>query len=131
MLIRFAAAAAVASVVIAFASLSLLLISFPSHPAGPYLITTAWCFLPVIWGVWAMVTPRAWPLERLPMWGAILGLLAGTMAAFVLDLPARFAGANLALWQRILVLPVAMVIYYLLWILVRRACENLSGRSVA
>lgn len=131
MIIRFAAAAAVASVVIALGSLTLLLIPLPTRPAGPYLITTVWCFVPVVWGVWAMVAPRAWPLGRLPIWGAILGLIAGTMAAFVLDLPAQVMGVNLTVLQRTLVLPVATALYYVLWILVRRVCQNLSGRNVS
>jgi hypothetical protein len=126
MLSRFLAAASVGSVVIAFASLILLLIPLPTRPSGAYLLTTVWCLVPVVWGIWAMMAPPAWPLERLPIWGAILGLIAGTIAAFVLDIPARVVDVNPTVLQRMLVLPVAMVLYYVLWMVVRKLCQNLS-----
>ena len=131
MLARFAGATAVAAVVIALTSLALLFVPLPTGAAGRSLLTTAWCFVPVIWGVWALLTPHAWMPQRLPLWGAILGLIAGIMAAFVLDFPERIAGVSLNMLQRALALPLAMAIYYLLWMIVRRVCEALTHPQAA
>jgi hypothetical protein len=129
---RFAAAVVVASCAVAFAALILQFIPVPSGFEGRALLATVWCLVPPLWGVWAMLTPRAWMPRRLPLWGAILGLMAGTLAAFVLDFPARVAAVNLTVLQRSLVLPAAAGLYYLLWIVVRRVCEALRrGKTVA
>ncbi len=60
--------------------------------AGAWILTTAWCFVPVVWGLWAMLAPSQWVPNRLPAWGAILGVVAGIMAGPVLNLPLRILG---------------------------------------
>ncbi len=75
MLPRFASFSAVASLVIALAAGSLRLNPFPNLETR-YLLTSLWCMLPLAWGLWAMLTPRSWLPQSLPLWGAILGLIA-------------------------------------------------------
>ena len=121
MIHRFAAASAVASVIIACgAFVSLLLPRWPAADAR--ILTTAWCFVPLAWGLWAMLAPARWVPRRLPAWGAILGLVAGIMAGPVLDLPLRLAGLNGVRWLTIVVGPIS---YYLLWLLVPIAYRSL------
>jgi hypothetical protein len=121
MLHRFAAACAIASVAIAAGTISILLLTrWPVANAG--ILTTAWCFVPFAWGVWAMLAPTNWVPRRLPMWGAMLGLIAGMMAGPVLDLPLRVVGVHGVRWVPIVVGP---VFYYLLWLLVRVAYGRL------
>lgn len=121
MLIRFAAAATVASVAIALGSLLIpFLLIF--HPEGFGVVTRLWCLLPALWGVWAMLTPRAWMPERLPQWGAILGLLLGVVALPVFNLPERAFYLHLPMQARIGGVLLASGFYYLLWLLVRKAC---------
>ncbi len=111
---RFAAASAVASVVVAGGASVSLLTRWPA--ASARVVTTAWCFIPAAWGLWAMLAPASWVPRRLPQWGAILGLLAGIMAGPVLDLPLRLAEVRGVGWVPIVVGP---VLYFVLWLLVR------------
>jgi len=117
---RFAAACAVASVVIAAGALMSLVLGLTPDLAR--VLTTAWCVVPLVWGVWAMVAPERWVPARLPLWGAILGLPAGIVAGPVLDLPSRMGGPGGARW---LVLVVAPLLYYGLWLLVASAYRSL------
>ena len=79
MLQRFAAASSVGSVIIAIGALvSLLPPRWP--PADALVLTTAWCFVPLAWGLWAVMAPTGWVPRRLPLWGAILGVVAGAAA---------------------------------------------------
>ena len=128
MMQRFASASAVASVVIALAEGGLLLIPTP-HLESRYLLTSIWCVVPLVWGLWAMLAPADWIPQRLPMWGAILGLIAGLLAVFVLDLPSRLAGEPLPAWQRGIGVPIVIGGYYLLWMLVRRSYRLLTAPS--
>lgn len=128
MLWRFASATAVASVAIALASVILRLSSLGDLETRA-LLTAIWCVLPVAWGLWALLTPESWLPERLPAWGAILGVGVGAFVAFVVDLPSRFAGEPLPAWLRSVGVPVAVVGYYLLWLLVRRAYRALESAS--
>ncbi len=122
MLHRFAAASAVASVIIACgAFVSLLPPRWPAADAR--ILTTAWCFVPLVWGLWAMLAPARWVPRRLPAWGAILGFVAGIMAGPVLDLPFRLVGLSGVRWLTIVVGP---VFYYLLWLLVPVAYRSLG-----
>ena len=130
MIQRFATATAVASVLIALAAGGLRL-SPVSNLESCYLLTSFWCVLPLAWGLWAMLTPNSWMPHRLPLWGAILGLIAGLLAVFVLDLPAQFRGEPLPTWLRGIGVLLAIGIYYLLWLLVQRAYQALTAPSPA
>jgi hypothetical protein len=71
-----------------------------------------------------MLTPPDWVPDRLPAWGAILGVVAGAVAGPLLDLPARFGGPSGALrWLALLIGP---ILYYAVWLLVRSAYRSLS-----
>ena len=121
MLQRFAAASAVASVVIAVGAIASLLP--PRWPAADArVLTTAWCFVPLAWGLWAMLAPSRWVPARLPVWGAILGVIAGIIAGPLLDLPARLIGL---LDMRWLTLVVGPAFYYVVWLLVPVAYRTL------
>ena len=114
MLQRFAAASSVGSVVIAIGALVSLLP--PRWPAADALVlTTAWCFVPPAWGLWAMLAPAHWVPGRLPLWGAILGVVAGTIAGPVLDLPLRLAGLKNMRWITLMLGP---ILYYVVWLVV-------------
>jgi hypothetical protein len=113
---RFAAACSVASVVIATGALMTLVVDLP--PAGVRALTTAWCLLPVVWGLWAMVAPAHWVPARLPLWGAILGVGAGIVAGPVLDIPSRMGGPSGTRWLARVAGP---ILYYVLWLLVGTA----------
>jgi hypothetical protein len=120
MWIRFAAAATVAAVAIALGSLLIpFLLIF--HPEGFCAVTRLWCFLPVLWGVWAMLTPRAWMPGRLPHWGAVLGLLLGVVGGLVLNIPERAFYLHLPIQARAGGVLLVGGFYYLLWLLVRKA----------
>lgn len=127
MLRRFAAASAVASVVIA-AGAAFSLLPPRWSAADARTITTAWCFVPLAWGLWAMLAPARWVRSRLPLWGAILGLVAGFIAGPVLDLPLRLGGLTGVRWTTLVVGP---AIYYLFWLLVGVAHRSLhvTGQS--
>ena len=127
MMKRFAAASAVASVLIALAAGCLRLIPVPTLESR-YLATSILCVGPLAWGLWAMLTPKSWLPERLPLWGAILGLIAGLLEVFVLDLPA-FRGEPLPLLGIVVLLEIIM--YYLLWLPVQRAYQALTAPSPA
>jgi hypothetical protein len=114
---RFAAASAVASVVVAAAAVTTLVPPRWSA-ANALVLTTAWCFFPLAWGLWAMLAPLRWVDRRLPLWGAILGGVAGIIAGPVLDLPLRLAGLRGVRWMTLVVGP---IFYYFLWLLVRVA----------
>ena len=123
MLHRFTAACAVASVVIAAGAIISLL---PPRwaAADARVITTAWCFVPLAWGLWAMLAPARWVPRRLPIWGAILGVVAGIIAGPMLDLPLRLGGLSGIRWMPVVVGP---IFYYFLWLLVRRAYHALQA----
>ena len=118
---RFAAACSVASVVIAGGALVSLLVGLPLK--GAWTLTTAWCFVPVAWGLWAMFAPARWVPNRLPVWGAILGVGAGIVAGPLLDLPSRLGGPSGARWLALVAGP---LLYYVLWLLVGSAYRSLQ-----
>ena len=121
---RFAAGSSIGALVIALAGLSLVFIPGLALPRA-WPVTLMWCFVPLAWGVWAMLTPRAWFTERLPLWGAILGFVAAVMGAFVLNLPARVFDLRLPVAGRLLAVAVLTVLYYFLWMLVRTTYDHL------
>jgi len=128
MIQRFASASAVASVVIALGAGSLRLNPVPNLDSR-YLLTSIWCVVPLAWGLWAMLTPKSWHPRRTPLWGAILGLIAGLWAVLVLDLPARFRGEPVAAWVGGVGVLLAIGGYYLLWLLVRWVYRALTAPS--
>ncbi len=126
MLRRFAAATCIPSIGIAIAACVVMLI--PGVPLQRfYPIVTLWCFAPLAWGLWALLAPAAWVPQRLPLWGAGLGLIAGALAMFVLNLPARMYGQPVSPVVRGAGLAVLVVFYYLLWMLVRLVYRALAG----
>jgi hypothetical protein len=123
MLRQFVAGSAVASVAIAVGTVAVLLI--PAVKVSP--LTTMWCFVPLVWGLWAMCAPSGWVPQRLPVWGAILGLVAGLLAAFVLNVPLRVVGVALPVGMRVLAVVVAVAFYYMLWMLVRVVYRSIAA----
>jgi hypothetical protein len=122
---RFASASAIASMGIACAVFVILLVHALAEQRS-YPLTVMWCFAPLAWGLWAMIAPSAWVPERLPIWGTILGLVAGLLAFFVLNLPWRVFGITAPLVWRGIGVVVLVVFYYLLWTLVRLAYRSLG-----
>jgi hypothetical protein len=125
MLTRFASAVCVASPAVAFATLVALVVAEP-RPEALYRLTSLWCVAPAGWGLWAMLAPRAWVPKHLPSWGAILGLLLGTFAIFVLDLPAQFLRMPPATPIRGVAVLILGAFYYLLWMVVRKVFRALA-----
>ena len=118
MLSRFASAVCVASPAAALATVIALLVS-GSRPEALYRLTPLWCIVPAVWGLWAMLAPRTWVPKRLPSWGAILGLLVGTVVFFALNLPAQILGESIPAPLRGLGVLILATLYYCLWIVVR------------
>lgn len=118
---RFAAACVIGSIVIAAGAAVSVLLRLPVE--GAWMLTTAWCFVPVAWGVWAMLAPARWVSSHLSAWGAILGVAAGIVAGPVLDIPLRVGGPSGARWFAPVVGP---VVYYFLWLLVGVAYRSLQ-----
>jgi hypothetical protein len=126
---RFAAGTAIASIVVAIAAIVLSLTAGLKFFERIYPITILWCCVPLAWGIWAVLTPSPWLPKRLPLWGAFLGLLAGSMGIFVLNLPSRFLGEPVSLLLRGIGVLAGTLLYYLMWILVRRAWRWLAGKT--
>ena len=125
MLQRFVAGSAIASIAIALGALTLILM--PTLPLPrTYPLTIIWCFVPLAWGIWALIAPSAWIPKRLPLWGAILGLIAGSFAAFIINLPSRILGLTVSVPLRGVAVVVMVVFYYLLWMLVRITWRSLT-----
>ncbi|MBI3406312.1 MAG: hypothetical protein HY046_12735 [Acidobacteria bacterium] len=125
---RFAAAASVASVFIGLGGLFVTFIPFGALP-GRALALRLWCVAPLAWGLWAMLAPKSWVPDRLPLWGAILGLFAGVFAMLVLDMPHRVFGVDLPAAVRGLGVLSAIGFYFLLWMLVRSAIRVLGAEN--
>ena len=125
MLKRFVSAAAVASVVTACAAAGLLNVpGIDRERVFPLLIL--WLCAPAAWGVWAMLAPPGWTPQRLPVWGAALGVVLGTLGAIVLNLPLLVFGVEVSLALRAIAVPLAACIYFLLWMVVRRVFVELQ-----
>jgi hypothetical protein len=124
MLRRFVTASGIAAIVIALGPLAVMAIPNLTLQKT-YPLMAIWCFVPVAWGIWALITPAGWLPERLPIWGAILGLIAGAFGAFVLNLPSRILGIDVPSIGRGAAVIVMAGFYYLLWMLVRAAYTNL------
>ena len=130
MIQRFAAGSVIASMAIAIGAL--VLVVMPALPLPrTYPLTIIWCFVPLAWGFWAVIAPSTWVPERLPLWGAILGLIAGSMAAFVLNMPSRILAEPVPVAWRGVGLVLMVVVYYLLWTLVRMIWRSLTPTTNA
>jgi hypothetical protein len=127
---RFASASAIASMGIAVGAL-VLVVTHGLTEERFFPLAVMWCFAPLAWGLWAMIAPSAWVPERLPIWGTILGLAAGLMAFFILNLPWRIFGIAAPLVWRGAGVVMLVVFYYLLWMLVRVAYQSLGGPASA
>ncbi|MBZ5707222.1 MAG: hypothetical protein LAN63_17890 [Acidobacteriia bacterium] len=125
---RFAAGCAIASMAIALGALVMVLTPGLTFERI-YPLTIIWCMAPLAWGVWALLAPATWVPQRLPLWGAILGLMAGLLAAYVLNMPSRVLGETLSVAGRAVVVVVLTVFYYVLWMLVRVACRALTSAT--
>lgn len=121
---RFAASCTVVSVALAIAAAAVFLV--PGSSSRFYPVTHFWCFVPLVWGFWAIVAPKSWVPQRLPVWGAILGLIVGAFLLFILNLPSRVIGEDLSVALRGLFVLILVGLYYLLWMLVRAAYRSLA-----
>jgi len=130
MLLRFASGSLVACIATAIASL-VTLVFFGLNPQRFALILAIWCAVPCVWGLWAMLSPSRWVPRRLPIWGTILGIIAGLMAVFALNLPSRVLGMVLPNATRVLVVLLAGLFYYVLWIIVSIVYKHLFVSSSA
>ena len=122
---RFASASAIPACVIPVALLAIILTRTLTVPKA-FPLTTLWCFAPLVWGFWAAIAPSSWVPQRLPIWGAILGLFAGLFAAFVVNMPHALFEADLTVTWRVVIVAGMVVFYYVLWIVVRAAYKSLS-----
>jgi hypothetical protein len=130
MLHRFAAATSVAAPAVALETL--LALQVPQlKPEGLLGLTTLWCIVPGVWGLWIMAAPNAWVPQRLPLWGAILGLMVGTVAMFVINLREKIVAFTPSVLRRALGVLILVILYYLLWMVVRVAFSALAGNSRA
>ncbi len=130
MLSRFASAVCVASPAAALATIIALFVT-NVQPEALYRLTSLWCIVPAVWGLWAMLAPRTWVPQRLPLWGAMLGLLVGTVVIFALNLPAEFLKTPPPMPLRGLVVLILVAVYYLLWSLVRMVFGALARQDGA
>ena len=115
---RFAAASAIAAIAIAVALLAVVLTHALTVP-NAYPLSTLWCFAPLVWGFWAAIAPKSWVPNRLPIWGAILGLFAGLFGTFVLNLPHVLFDHELSMAWKLAVVAGLMILYFILWLFVR------------
>ncbi len=124
MLRRFVAASMIASIAIALGAAALMLVpGIQINRAYPLIII--WCFVPSIWGLWAMVAPAHLVPDRLQYWGAVLGIIAAVLAIFALDMPQRFLGIDVPPLFQVLGVALAAVGYYIAWTLVKITYRHL------
>lgn len=76
-----------------------------------------------------MLLPSSWLPQRLPIWGAILGLVVVLLVFFVLNMPLRVFGVVAPAFLRAAGVVLLVVVYYLLWMLVRVAYRSLSASA--
>lgn len=125
MLRRFASGCVVGSVAVAVGSLAVLFLPFTRvMHFTPVLFI--WCIVPLIWGLWATIAPNSWIPDRLPIWGALLGVIAGLLAAFVLDMPSRVLGEQISAAARSSGVIVMVVFYFVTWMLVGSVYRHLT-----
>lgn len=123
---RFASASAIPAIVIPIVLLVIVLTHTLTVPKA-YPLTTLWCFAPLVWGVWAAIAPKSWVPQRLPIWGAILGLFAGLFGTFVLNLPHVLFDHELTMTWKLALVAGLVVLYFILWVFVRAGYRSMSG----
>ena len=78
-----------------------------------------------------MLARPSWVPGRLPLWGAVLGIVAGLLAAFVLNMPYRVFGISLGGGLRAVGALVIAFFYYVLWTGVsftyRKFCDSIAA----
>lgn len=126
MLQKFVSGSAIAGLTIACAVFGLIAATPMFALQKPYLLPLTWCFMPAVWGVWAMLTPRTWMPSRLPLWGAMLGLLLSLNSAFVLNMPKQVSGDYMRIRWRLAGVIGISIGYYLLWMIVRLVYRALT-----
>lgn len=127
MMRRFLAASGSCAVLVAGAALMLLLVRpVPLERATVPLLL--WCFAPAVWGLWAMLAPRS---VALPLWGALLGLLASSLSIFALHLPQRILALPLSLFVRLLAVALVTLLYFVAWSAVQIVDEWLQPPPAA
>lgn len=119
MLRRFVAASMVASVAIAVGAVIVLLIPGLFQRAYPLIVL--WCFIPCIWGLWAMIAPTHWVPDQLPYWGAGLGFFAALILIFALDIPQRVFGLSMSIYLQAAGVLAVAIFYFLMWSIVKIA----------
>lgn len=130
MLRRFASGCIVGSVAVAVASLAVLFLPVTATMHfTPVLFI--WCIVPLIWGLWAMIAPNSWVPDRMPTWGALLGVVAGVLAAFVLDMPSRVLGEQISVGARASGVIVMVVFYFVMWVAVGSAYRSLAAGVIS
>ncbi|HUU13581.1 MAG TPA: hypothetical protein VM182_07705 [Terriglobia bacterium] len=127
---RFVSGIAIPSILIPFGAL-VVLVAPPATQERIYPLTVVWCFVPAVWGLWAMFAPAGWVPQRLPLWGAILGVIAGFLGVFVLNLPSRIWGETVPIALGGVAVVVIVLFYYFLWMLVRAAYRSLGTPTSA
>lgn len=126
MLRRFAAASVVATIALAVAASVVMLVpGMKLERFAPLL--ALWCCAPCAWGIWAILAPASWIPRCFPFWGAILGIIAGCLAAFVINLPLRVFGEPISVAFRACGVLVLVGFYALLWTLVGTAYRKLAA----
>lgn len=123
---RFASASAIPAIAIPIVLLVIVLTHTLTVPKA-YPLTTLWCFAPLVWGVWAAIAPKSWVPQRLPIWGAILGLFAGLFGTFVLNLPHVLFDHELTMTWKLALVAGLVVLYFILWVFVRAGYRSMSG----
>lgn len=136
MLRRFVSAAAVAAMFLLLAAIAVVLLP-PARLERIHPLLVAWLCAPALWGIWSLLAPQSWVPGRLPSWGALLGLVAGIFAMFVLNAPARAFDMWLSRQARGAGLLLIVVFYYAGWMIVRAVLRKLTeaaaspGRDIA
>ena len=128
MIKKFASGATVASLLI-FVAILILRLNSGFSLQSSFQLSTVWCFLPFIWGIWAALMPKLWSTDQLPKWGAILGLIVGIIAVFLLNLPDLFLDNPASLSIKFVLVFIPILVYYVLWLLVRWIYDSIAEKK--
>ena len=99
--------------------------AFPKLHRMPAL----WCFVPLVWCIWAVLAPKEWVPERLPLWGAVLAVIGWLGGVMIVNVPSRVAGLELPVLTRALAGVPLAALYYLLWMAVRAVYRQITFRA--